>query len=206
MPRSIVRIAVQKTKVRTVVKGFFWKPMNSVLVAVLVIGIILLFVASSIHPNEVSILSQTEKYSVSSTLTNQTAFTLFSDKTTFLKFTMPQNEKVNYSLMSEVIIRNTDATTYPGAIKIVWQSIYNGTAQGGQVVAVPPIKNNPYAIATHLGIYSLTGGTYNVSIESYSYYNSTLNFSPNYAIAGLGLTIVSATVIASAAGIKVEEF
>lgn len=188
---------------RKLLKNYVRKPMNSILIALIALGVILLVLSGSMHPVASTVLSQKQAYAVSPQVTNQSAFTVFSNKTTFAKFSMPRGQSVEYSLMYLIQVKET-AAGHGSAVRDVWVSLANGTAHNGTLLRVHP-KKLPFTITTQLEIYSTTAGSYNVTVESYAYYNSTLKFSPNYAISGLALTVGSATVIASVAGMKFDE-
>ncbi len=204
MQSSIVRVVTSKPRMRNLLKRFFKSPMNDALLAALIVGIFLLGISGTMHPVASSILSQKNQYPVTSNLTSGPAFTLFSNKITYVKFQMPQKQILNYSLLTLTEEHVTDSLANPGGIKLVWKNVANGTAQDGTVIQLMP-QNIPFSLQSQVMLNSLTGGSYNVTIVSYAYYNTTLSFDPAYAISGLAMSIISITVLASIAGMKVEE-
>lgn len=204
MRQSIVRVVTSKPKLRTSIKKFLKSPLSDSMIAAFIVGIFLLSFSGTMHPVATSVLSQESNYYVTENVTHQPAFALFPHKVTYLKFQMPQNEEVNYSLVALVEEHVTVSLANPGGIKLVLKNFLNGTAKDGTVTEVKSMDLS-FALETYMNVNSLTQGSYNFSIESYAYYNTTLSFSPAFAITGLALSIVSVTVLASFAGMKVEE-
>lgn len=204
MGGSIIRIVTSKRRFRTILKAFFTSPLNDSMIVAFVIGIFLLSIAGTMHPVASSKLTQENHYYVTPNETGQPAFTVFSDKVTYVMFHLPQGQKVNYSLQSLVEIHVATTLANPGGLKLVWQNLVSGTAVDGTIVKINP-SNVSFAMQSQLSVNSMTEDSYNMTVVSYAFYNSTQSFNPSYAISGLSMALVSITVLASVAGMKVDE-
>lgn len=200
-------ISIRRRKVRAItrIKNYFKNPLNSIATAVLIIGIFLLAESGNFHPVVPNTVAQTSQYIVTPNVTTDKAFTLFPGKTTFVTFSVPAGQKVNYTL--DVVIEEQISPTLnnPGGVKIVSKEIAGGIAEPGSILIIPA-QNLTFALASYFYVFSETGGNYNITVQSLAYFNTTLNFSPSYAITGMAFTAVSSTVLASVAGIRSEEF
>lgn len=205
MSKGIIKKIEQRRLFRYGLKRFFKRPLNIVLIALLILGLFLTMWAQTMHPDATTVISQNTTYSVSPYITNQSAFPMFPNKTTYVKFSIPKDQVVNYTLRSLVEEKVSPTLNNPGGIKLVWTNIVNGTAKDGSIVSIPPTKQLAFAANTILSVASLTGGNFNMTLESYSYYNSSMKFNPTYAITGLALTAGSSTVLASVSGSKADE-
>lgn len=204
MSKGIIRRVEQKRLLRYGARRFAKRPLNLVLSAVLIVGVFLLIWSQTLHPMASTVLSQNSTYKVEPYMTNQSAFPMFPNKVTYVKFLLPENQVVNYTLRSLIEEKVSPTLNNPSGIKLIWSDVINGTASNGNVVSISP-KQIPFALNTILSVYSMTGGSYNMTLLSYSYYNSTMSFDPTYAITGLAMTTTSATILASVSGTKADE-
>lgn len=204
MPRSLIRTRSPGSGFKRRLVAFFKSPLNDASISALVIGLFLLSVSGTMHPVAVTKLTQESQYPVTQNVSSNPSFSLFPNKVTFVAFQMPEGQKVNYSLSTLVELHINPTLANPGGIKLVLQTIANGEAINGTVVQIQPQKI-AFSVQTVFSLYSLSGSQFNITVVSYAFYNSTQSFSPPYAISGLALTLVSITILASLAGIKVEE-
>ncbi len=205
MPREIIRIRTRKPGVADRVKGYFRSPLNTVATVLLAIGIFLLLQSGNFHPLVVNPITQTSSYQVTPNVTTEKGFTLFPGKTTFVTFIVPVGKKVNYSLTATIEETVKPTLNNPGGVKIISKIIANGTAEPGSSIAITD-QNLTLALGTYFYISSENGGTYNMTVRSLAYFNTTMSFQPAYAVSGVAITAGSSTVLASVAGLKTEEF
>ncbi|AKA48537.1 hypothetical protein IX51_04840 [uncultured archaeon] len=138
MKESIIRTVALRRNLRTFLKGFFKSTLNDSLVVAMIAGIFMISISGTMHPMESSVLSQNNHYYVTPNVTSQPAFTLFSNKITYVKFQMPQSQEVNYSLLTLTEEHVKSSLANPGGIKLVWKHVVNGTASDGTIIAIPP--------------------------------------------------------------------
>lgn len=200
----MVEFRHRRAGIRSLLKNYFSKPLNSIPLSALLIGLVILLISFGYHPVVAQPVTQSSSYQVSQNATIHTAFTLFPGKTTYVSFNMPSGQEVNYSLSSLVELKVFPTLNNPTGIKVVRTSIASGIASDSTIITIPQ-TNLSLAISTFFVIQSVNGSTFNMTVTSLAYFNTTLKFSPSYAITGMGLTVGSITVLGSVAGIKREE-
>lgn len=203
--RTTISIRHRKARITNRVKNYFKNPFNSIATVVLIIGIFLLVESGNFHPVVPNSIAQTSQYIVTPNVTTDKAFTLFPGKTTFVTFSVPAGQKVNYSLVVTIEEQISPTLNNPGGVKIISKQIASGIAEPGSILVIPP-QNLTFALASYFYVFSETGGLYNITVQSQAYFNTTLDFSPSYAITGMAFTAVSSTLLASVAGIRSDEF
>lgn len=204
MPRSIIEYRHKKKSILKLLKNYFIRPINTVPLIILIVGIALLYVSFGQHPVVSQPISQNSTYAVNQNVTTFSAFTIFENRPTYVTFDIPSGDSVNYSLTSLIELQILPTLNNPGGVKVVTNVIASGIASPNTTLVIDS-QNSGTALATYFTLQSVSGSRFNMTITSVAYYNTTLRFAPDYALTGMGLTVGSATVLASVAGVKREE-
>lgn len=204
MPRSIIEFRHKRKSTRRMLRNYFIKPVNTVPLIILMVGIAMLYASFGHHPVVSQPISQSSTYAVDQNVTIYAAFTLFKNKATYVSFDIPSGESVNYSLSSLIELQILPTLNNPGGVKVVRSVLASGIASSNTTLVIQN-QNSGTALATYFSLQSISGSEFNMSVTSVAYYNTTLKFEPEYALTGMGLTVGSATVLASLAGVKREE-
>lgn len=203
--RSQVKVRkLETTHHFALLSPFFKRPLNLILIVIFAAGLLLLTTAYEYHPTVESIYNQNLAYSVSNTTSTNAGFVLFPNETTNIRFIVPENTLVNYSIGALATLKVNPSPENPNGYKQVWVSLCSGNASNGAVLNLKAYEL-AYPVSTSIQLVSVSGSAFNMSIIASSSYNSTLEFSPFYAILGLAMSTSSVTLLATLAGTKSDE-
>lgn len=184
--------------------SYFRRPLNIILIIVLLAGIIFTVAANSIHPSTVYKNEYSQKYPVSTNISFVSGITIFPNETTHISFSMPVNSALHFYLYGLVPVKVTPSLEAPDGWQIIDMAFAYGNASDGTNLSISN-PNVPFPINASMIIYSLSGNNFSMTVDALSESGFVLNFYPPLAIVGLTMATTSMILIATISGVRREE-